>query len=60
MAKEERPGREVVLVRPTAGWARAAATAGSSTSLTHGLPNGAARFASELEALEDLGGRTWS
>ena len=57
MAKEERPGREVVLLEAsTAGWGASGRNGGFvDASLTHGLPNGAARFASELEALEELG-----
>jgi glycine/D-amino acid oxidase-like deaminating enzyme len=57
MAKEERPEREVVLLEAaTAGWGASGRNGGFvDASLTHGLPNGAARFASELEALEELG-----
>ena len=57
MAKEERPGREVVLLEAsTAGWGASGRNGGFvDASLTHGLPNGAARFASELDALEELG-----
>ena len=57
MAKEERPGRDVVLLEAsTAGWGASGRNGGFvDASLTHGLPNGAARFASELEALEEMG-----
>jgi len=57
MAKEERPGREVVVLEAsTAGWGASGRNGGFvDASLTHGLPNGAARFASELDALEELG-----
>ena len=57
MAKEERPEREVVLLEAsTAGWGASGRNGGFvDASLTHGLPNGAARFASELDALEELG-----
>ena len=57
MAKEERPEREVVLLEAsTAGWGGSGRNGGFvDASLTHGLPNGAARFASELDALEELG-----
>jgi glycine/D-amino acid oxidase-like deaminating enzyme len=55
-AKQERPEREVVLLEAeTAGWGASGRNGGFvEASLTHGLPNGAARFASELDALEAL------
>jgi glycine/D-amino acid oxidase-like deaminating enzyme len=57
MAKEERPDREVVLLEAVAaGFGGSGRNGGFvDASLTHGLPNGAARFASELDALEALG-----
>jgi glycine/D-amino acid oxidase-like deaminating enzyme len=56
-AKQERPEREVVLLEAeTAGWGASGRNGGFvEASLTHGLLNGAARFASELDALEALG-----
>jgi glycine/D-amino acid oxidase-like deaminating enzyme len=56
-AKEEQPDREVVLLEAeTAGWGASGRNGGFvDASLTHGLPNGAARFGQELEALEVLG-----
>ena len=55
-AKQERPEREVVLLEAeTAGWGASGRNGGFvEASLTHGLLNGAARFASELDALEAL------
>jgi glycine/D-amino acid oxidase-like deaminating enzyme len=57
LAKQERPERDVVLLEAeTAGWGASGRNGGFvDASLTHGLPNGAARFAAELEALEALG-----
>jgi glycine/D-amino acid oxidase-like deaminating enzyme len=57
LAKEEQPGREVVVLETeTAGWGASGRNGGFvEASLTHGLANGAARFASELDALEALG-----
>jgi glycine/D-amino acid oxidase-like deaminating enzyme len=54
-AREE--GRDVVLLEAeTAGWGASGRNGGFvDASLTHGLVNGAARFASELELLERLG-----
>jgi glycine/D-amino acid oxidase-like deaminating enzyme len=56
-AKQERPEHEVVLLEAeTAGWGASGRNGGFvDASLTHGLPNGAARFAQELDALEALG-----
>jgi glycine/D-amino acid oxidase-like deaminating enzyme len=56
-AKAERPSREVVLLEAeTAGWGASGRNGGFvDASLTHGLLNGAARFAQELDALEELG-----
>jgi glycine/D-amino acid oxidase-like deaminating enzyme len=56
-AKQERPEREVVLLEAeTAGWGASGRNGGFvDASLTHGLLNGAARFAQELDALEALG-----
>ena len=56
-AKQERPEREVVLLEAeTAGWGASGRNGGFvDSSLTHGLFNGVARFAKELEALEALG-----
>ena len=57
LAKQERPERDVVLLEAeTAGWGASGRSGGFvDASLTHGLPNGAMRFAAELEALEALG-----
>jgi glycine/D-amino acid oxidase-like deaminating enzyme len=57
MAKQDRPEREVVLLEAeTAGWGASGRNGGFvDASLTHGLPNGAARFAQELDQLEALG-----
>jgi glycine/D-amino acid oxidase-like deaminating enzyme len=56
-AKQDRPQREVVLLEAeTAGWGASGRNGGFvDASLTHGLPNGAARFAQELDQLEALG-----
>ena len=58
LAKQERPQREVVLLESeTAGSGASGRNGGFvESSLTHGLLNGVARFAGELEALERLGG----
>jgi glycine/D-amino acid oxidase-like deaminating enzyme len=55
-AKQERPEREVVLLEAeTAGWGASGRNGGFvDASLTHGLWNGAARFAKELDELEAL------
>jgi glycine/D-amino acid oxidase-like deaminating enzyme len=57
MAKEQRPKRDVmVLEAQTAGWGASGRNGGFvDASLTHGLLNGAARFAQELDQLEALG-----
>jgi glycine/D-amino acid oxidase-like deaminating enzyme len=57
MAKGERPDRDVVLLEAaTAGFGASGRNGGFvDASLTHGLPNGIARFGGELEALEALG-----
>ena len=57
MAKRERPEREVVLLEAgTAGAGASGRNGGfADASLTHGLANGAARFGTELDALEALG-----
>lgn len=57
LAKEADPAREVVLVEGhTAGWAASGRNGGfCDASLTHGLGNGAERFADELPELLDLG-----
>jgi glycine/D-amino acid oxidase-like deaminating enzyme len=56
-AKHERPERDVVLLEAeTSGWGASGRNGGFvDASLTHGLANGAARFPTELEALEVLG-----
>ena len=56
-AKQERPRDEVVLLEAeAAGWGASGRNGGFvDASLTHGLPNGAARFPRELDALEALG-----
>ena len=57
LAKEADPTRDVVVLEGrTAGWAASGRNGGFvSASLTHGLPNGHARFAGELARLERLG-----
>ena len=57
LAKRERPEREVVLLEAeTAGWGASGRNGGFvDASLTHGLANGASRFAAELDALEAAG-----
>jgi glycine/D-amino acid oxidase-like deaminating enzyme len=56
-ARQERPRREVVLLEAETAGAGASGRNGGfvDASLTHGLANGSARFASELDALEALG-----
>jgi glycine/D-amino acid oxidase-like deaminating enzyme len=56
-AKEEQPGRDVVLVEAgTCGWAASGRNGGfCAASLTHGLSNGVDRFPGELPVLEKLG-----
>jgi glycine/D-amino acid oxidase-like deaminating enzyme len=57
LAKEDDPGRDVVLLEAeTIGFGASGRNGGFlSSSLTHGLENGLARFAEELPALERLG-----
>ena len=57
LAKEENPTLDVVLVEgERIGWAATGRNGGFvSSSLTHGLPNGVDRFASELPTLLRLG-----
>jgi glycine/D-amino acid oxidase-like deaminating enzyme len=57
LAKRERPDRDVVLLEAErAGWGASGRNGGFvDASLTHGLPNGAARFPRELDALEAAG-----
>lgn len=56
-AKQEQPSRSVVVLEAeTAGWGASGRNGGFvDASLTHGLLNGAARFAQELDELEALG-----
>ena len=57
LAKEENPGRDVVLLEAgTCGWAASGRNGGfCAASLTHGLANGIDRFPDEIEVLERLG-----
>jgi glycine/D-amino acid oxidase-like deaminating enzyme len=57
LAKQEQPGRDVVLVDAgTCGWAASGRNGGfCAASLTHGLSNGVDRFAGEMPVLEELG-----
>ncbi|MBO0828546.1 MAG: FAD-dependent oxidoreductase [Streptosporangiales bacterium] len=57
MAKERDPDLEVVLVEGRqVGWAASGRNGGfCSSSLTHGLANGIARFPDEMDVLERLG-----
>jgi glycine/D-amino acid oxidase-like deaminating enzyme len=56
-AKEEQPGRDVVLLEAATAGASASGRSGGfvSASLTHGVGNGLARWPRELPALERLG-----
>ena len=56
-AKQEQPSRSVVVLEAErAGWGASGRNGGFvDASLTHGLLNGAARFAQELDELEALG-----
>jgi glycine/D-amino acid oxidase-like deaminating enzyme len=56
-ALQERPERDVVLLEAgTVGFGASGRNGGFvDASLTHGLPNGAARFPAEIEQLERLG-----
>ena len=58
-AKERDPGRDVVLVEGReVGWAASGRNGGfCAASLTHGLPNGLARWPDEIHTLERLGAR---
>lgn len=57
VAKRRQPGRDVVLVEAeTIGFGASGRNGGFlSASLTHGLANGVARFADEIDALHRLG-----
>ncbi|WP_327353100.1 NAD(P)/FAD-dependent oxidoreductase [Streptomyces sp. NBC_01304] len=59
IAKERDPHREVILVEgKEAGWAASGRNGGfCAASLTHGLPNGLARWPGEIDKLEQLGAR---
>jgi glycine/D-amino acid oxidase-like deaminating enzyme len=59
IAKERDPGRDVVLIEGReVAWAASGRNGGfCAASLTHGLPNGLARWPGELRTLEDLGAR---
>ncbi|MDG4862204.1 FAD-dependent oxidoreductase [Streptomyces sp. T-3] len=59
IAKERDPQREVILVEgKEAGWAASGRNGGfCAASLTHGLPNGLARWPGEIDKLEQLGAR---
>ncbi|MCF3962314.1 FAD-binding oxidoreductase [Streptomyces fuscigenes] len=59
LAKERDPGRDVVLIEGReVAWAASGRNGGfCAASLTHGLPNGLARWPGELETLEELGAR---
>src|SRR3954449_12190957 len=58
-AKERDPARDVVLLEGReAGWAASGRNGGfCAASLTHGLPNGLARWPKEIHTLEELGAR---
>ncbi|MFR9795870.1 NAD(P)/FAD-dependent oxidoreductase [Streptomyces sp. MS06] len=59
LAKERDPRRDVVLLEGReAGWAASGRNGGfCAASLTHGLPNGLARWPDEIHRLEELGAR---
>ncbi|MDL5204084.1 FAD-dependent oxidoreductase [Streptomyces sp. ALI-76-A] len=59
LAKERDPGRDVVLLEGReAGWAASGRNGGfCAASLTHGLPNGLARWPGEIHRLQELGAR---
>ncbi|KUF18510.1 NAD(P)/FAD-dependent oxidoreductase [Streptomyces silvensis] len=59
LAKERDPGRDVVLVEGREiGWAASGRNGGfCAASLTHGVPNGLARWPKEIAKLEELGAR---
>ncbi|NUP64849.1 MAG: FAD-dependent oxidoreductase, partial [Nonomuraea sp.] len=59
LAKERDPGRDVVLLEGReAGWAASGRNGGfCAASLTHGLPNGLARWPAEIHQLQELGDR---
>jgi glycine/D-amino acid oxidase-like deaminating enzyme len=56
-AKEEDPGREIVVLEAASAGSGASGRNGgfAAASLTHGLANGVARFGAEIERLERLG-----
>jgi glycine/D-amino acid oxidase-like deaminating enzyme len=57
LAKERDPSRDVLLLESeSVGWAASGRNGGfCSSSLTHGIGNGMARFPDEMDALESLG-----
>ncbi|MEZ3181389.1 FAD-binding oxidoreductase [Streptomyces pimonensis] len=59
LAKERDPARDVVLVEGReVGWAASGRNGGfCAASLTHGLPNGLARWPDEIHTLQRLGAR---
>ncbi|MFF9899760.1 NAD(P)/FAD-dependent oxidoreductase [Streptomyces longispororuber] len=59
LAKERDPARDVVLVEGREiGWAASGRNGGfCAASLTHGIPNGLARWPREIATLEELGHR---
>lgn len=59
IAKERDPGRDVVLVEGREiGWAASGRNGGfCAASLTHGVPNGLARWPDEIARIEELGAR---
>lgn len=59
VAKEREPQRDVLLLEGReVGWAASGRNGGfCAASLTHGLPNGLARWPEEIHKLEELGAR---